>query len=50
MTGMNPMKRFGMSDEIAEAIIFLAFDATFTTGVELPFDGCWSQYSEGMVC
>lgn len=41
--GMIPMKRFGTSDEIAKAVIFLAFDATFTTGVELPVDGGWSQ-------
>ncbi len=43
MTGMNPMKRFGTSDEIAKAVLFLAFDATFTTGAELPVDGGWSQ-------
>jgi NAD(P)-dependent dehydrogenase (short-subunit alcohol dehydrogenase family) len=41
--GMIPMKRFGTSDEIAKAVLFLAFDATFTTGVELPVDGGWSQ-------
>ena len=38
-----PMKRFGTSEEIAKAVLFLAFDATFTTGVELPVDGGWSQ-------
>ncbi len=43
MTGMVPMKRFGTSDEIAKAVLFLAFDATFTTGAELPVDGGWSQ-------
>ena len=43
MVGMNPMKRFGTSEEIAKAVIFLAFDATFTTGAELPVDGGWSQ-------
>jgi NAD(P)-dependent dehydrogenase (short-subunit alcohol dehydrogenase family) len=43
MTGMTPMKRFGTSDEIAKAVLFLAFDATFTTGAELPVDGGWSQ-------
>src|SRR5580692_9890790 len=37
--GMIPMKRFGTSEEIAKAVLFLAFDATFTTGVELPVDG-----------
>jgi NAD(P)-dependent dehydrogenase (short-subunit alcohol dehydrogenase family) len=43
MIGMVPMKRWGTSDEIAKAVLFLAFDATFTTGVELPVDGGWSQ-------
>jgi len=38
-----PMKRFGTADEIAKAVLFLAFDATFTTGIELPVDGGWSQ-------
>jgi NAD(P)-dependent dehydrogenase (short-subunit alcohol dehydrogenase family) len=28
MIGMIPMKRWGMSDEIAKAVLFLAFDAT----------------------
>jgi NAD(P)-dependent dehydrogenase (short-subunit alcohol dehydrogenase family) len=41
--GIIPMKRFGTSDEIAKAVLFLAFDATFTTGAELPVDGGWSQ-------
>ena len=43
MSEMNPMKRFGTSEEIAKAVLFLAFDATFTTGAELPVDGGWSQ-------
>ena len=43
MIGMSPMKRFGTSDEIAKAVLFLAFEATFTTGAELPVDGGWSQ-------
>jgi len=43
MTGMVPMKRWGMSDETAKAVLFLAFDATFTTGAEPPVDGGWSQ-------
>ena len=43
MSGMVPMKRWGTSDEIAKAVLFLAFDATFTTGAELPVDGGWSQ-------
>jgi NAD(P)-dependent dehydrogenase (short-subunit alcohol dehydrogenase family) len=43
MTGMVPMKRWGTSEEIAKAVLFLAFDATFTTGAEFPVDGGWSQ-------
>src|SRR5216683_7449652 len=43
MIAMVPMKRWGMSEEIAKAVLFLAFDATFTTGAELPVDGGWSQ-------
>jgi NAD(P)-dependent dehydrogenase (short-subunit alcohol dehydrogenase family) len=39
----NPMQRFGRSDEVARAMLFLAFDATFTTGAELPVDGGVSQ-------
>ena len=43
MRDANPMKRFGTSDEIAKAVLFLAFDATFTTGAKLPVDGGLSQ-------
>jgi NAD(P)-dependent dehydrogenase (short-subunit alcohol dehydrogenase family) len=43
MTEAVPMKRFGTSEEVAKAVLFLAFDATFTTGAELPVDGGWSQ-------
>lgn len=43
MGGMVPMKRWGVSEEVAKAVLFLAFDATFTTGAELPVDGGWSQ-------
>jgi NAD(P)-dependent dehydrogenase (short-subunit alcohol dehydrogenase family) len=39
----NPMKRFGTSEEVAKAVLFLAFDATYTTGAELPVDGGLSQ-------
>ncbi|GGJ48213.1 hypothetical protein GCM10010121_069190 [Streptomyces brasiliensis] len=39
----NPMKRFGTSEEIATAAAFLAFDATYTTGVELAVDGGATQ-------
>ena len=35
--------RWGTSEEIAKAVLSLAFDATFTTGAELPVDGGWSQ-------
>jgi NAD(P)-dependent dehydrogenase (short-subunit alcohol dehydrogenase family) len=43
MTEAVPMKRFGTSEEVAKAVLFLAFDATFTTGAELPVDGGQSQ-------
>ena len=43
MTENNPMKRFGHPEEAAKAVAFLAFDATFTTGAELPVDGGASQ-------
>ena len=43
MRESNPMKRFGTPEEVAMAVLFLAFDATFTTGLELPVDGGWSQ-------
>ena len=36
-------KRLGRPEEIAKAVAFLAIDATFTTGAELPVDGGWSQ-------
>ena len=39
----NPMKRFGRPEEIAKAAVFLAFDATFTNGHELPVDGGMTQ-------
>ena len=43
MIGMVPMKRWGTSEEIGKAVLFLAFDATLTTGAEFPVDGGWSQ-------
>ena len=43
MTEAVPIKRFGKAEEVAKAVLFLAFDATFTTGFELPVDGGWSQ-------
>jgi NAD(P)-dependent dehydrogenase (short-subunit alcohol dehydrogenase family) len=39
----NPMKRFGNPDEVAAAVLFLGFEATFTTGAELPVDGGVTQ-------
>lgn len=35
----NPMQRFGEPEEVARAIIFLGFEATYTTGTELLVDG-----------
>ena len=43
MSGIVPMKRFGTSEEIAKAVLFLGFDATYTNGAEPPIDGGWSQ-------
>jgi NAD(P)-dependent dehydrogenase (short-subunit alcohol dehydrogenase family) len=39
----NPMKRFGTPDEVARAVLYLAADATYTTGFELLVDGGLSQ-------
>ena len=35
----NPMGRLGEPEEVATAVIFLAFEATYTTGAELTVDG-----------
>ena len=43
MKEIVPMKRIGQSEEIAKAVAFLAFEATYTTGAEFPVDGGWSQ-------
>ncbi|MEV5358661.1 SDR family oxidoreductase [Streptomyces sp. NPDC093516] len=40
---LTPMRRFGTAEEVADAVLFLAFDATFTTGVDLPVDGGLGQ-------
>ena len=39
----NPMRRFGTPEEVAVAAAFLAFDATYTAGVELAVDGGATQ-------
>ncbi|SEQ53822.1 SDR family oxidoreductase [Lentzea albida] len=39
----NPLRRLGTPVEIAAAAAFLAFDATYTTGVELAVDGGYTQ-------
>ncbi|MBB6634749.1 SDR family oxidoreductase [Cohnella thailandensis] len=43
MAQENPMLRFGAPIEVAKAVAFLAFDATYTTGAEFPVDGGGSQ-------
>ena len=43
MTESVPMKRLGQPEEVAKAVAFMAIDATYTTGAELPVDGGWSQ-------
>jgi NAD(P)-dependent dehydrogenase (short-subunit alcohol dehydrogenase family) len=39
----TPMGRLGTPAEVATAMAFLAFDATYTTGTELVVDGGYSQ-------
>jgi NAD(P)-dependent dehydrogenase (short-subunit alcohol dehydrogenase family) len=41
--GLTPMRRHGSAQEVAEAVLFLAFGATFTTGAELNVDGGLGQ-------
>lgn len=43
MRDANPMKRFGTPEEVARAVLFLAHDATYTTGAELAVDGGFGQ-------
>lgn len=43
MAASNPMQRVGRPIEVAKAAIFLAFEATYTTGAELAVDGGGSQ-------
>jgi NAD(P)-dependent dehydrogenase (short-subunit alcohol dehydrogenase family) len=40
---ITPMGRHGTADEVARAVLFLAFDATFTTGSKLAVDGGLGQ-------
>lgn len=40
---LTPMGRIGAPEEVAAAVLFLGFDATFTTGVELAVDGGLGQ-------
>jgi NAD(P)-dependent dehydrogenase (short-subunit alcohol dehydrogenase family) len=40
---ITPMKRHGTVEEVAQAVLFLAFDATFTTGSTLFVDGGLAQ-------
>lgn len=40
---ITPMKRHGSSEEVAKAVLFLAFEATFTTGAKLSVDGGLGQ-------
>ncbi|MGW2841508.1 SDR family oxidoreductase [Streptomyces sp. NPDC001493] len=42
-TASNPMGRYGTVAEFAGAAAFLAFDATYTTGIELAVDGGETQ-------
>lgn len=39
----TPMGRGGTVEEVAAAALYLAADATFTTGLELPVDGGFGQ-------
>ncbi|MDX8036313.1 SDR family oxidoreductase [Lentzea sp. BCCO 10_0856] len=40
---ITPLKRHGDANEVADAVLFLAFEATFTTGADLPVDGGLGQ-------
>lgn len=40
---VTPMKRHGTPDEVARAVLFLGFDATFTTGEQIKVDGGLGQ-------
>ena len=45
---ITPMKRHGSPDEVARAALFLASDATFTTGIELAVDGGLQQIGSAL--
>ncbi len=45
---VTPMKRHGTPDEVARAALFLAADATFTTGIELAVDGGLMQIGSAL--
>ena len=47
MLQRNPMKRFGRPEEVAKAVLFLAFEATYTTGAELAVDGAPLSFDSG---
>ncbi|WP_329101811.1 SDR family oxidoreductase [Micromonospora sp. NBC_01699] len=40
---ITPLRRMGTVEEVATAALFLAFDATFSTNVELSVDGGFAQ-------
>ncbi|MCM3782280.1 SDR family oxidoreductase [Neobacillus mesonae] len=40
---ITPMKRHGAPEEVAKAVLFMAFEATFTTGARLTVDGGLGQ-------
>ena len=44
MTQSNPTQRLGNPEEVARALIFLAFEATFATGAELAVDAAAPRY------
>ncbi|MEU1952043.1 SDR family oxidoreductase [Nocardia rhamnosiphila] len=43
MAADNPMSRRGTPAEVVRVVLFLAFDAIYTTGAELVVDGGGSQ-------
>jgi NAD(P)-dependent dehydrogenase (short-subunit alcohol dehydrogenase family) len=43
MASLTPMGRLGAPEEVAKAVLFLAADATYTTGLDLPVDGGLTQ-------